>query len=63
MPRRKKNEIRTVVLVVIALIVFLLIRRERHFTYHPSLPGFVVATRTADQYESMLQIMNLLSWP
>jgi hypothetical protein len=36
-PQRKKNEIRTVVIAVIAMIVFLLIWRESHFKYqHPS---------------------------
>ncbi len=36
MPQRKKNEIRIVVIAVIALMVFLLIRRENHFTHrHP----------------------------
>lgn len=36
-PQPKKNEIRTVVMVVIALIMFLLIRRKSHFKYrHPS---------------------------
>lgn len=47
-PQRKNNEIRTVVIVVIALIVFLLIRRERHFTYrHPSSlhPSTISITR------------------